>query len=125
MSGPVGRHVVVVEDDMMVSKAIELSLESLGVRVTTYGNAEEALANPEITDADFYISDFRLLGLNGVQFLDVLQQRSAKPIKAVVLTGDTSPDRIEITQSSRWTVLFKPIELPTLLSAIESQDPMH
>lgn len=125
VSGPGGRHIVVVEDDVMVSKAIELSLGSLGMRVTTYANAEDALANSEITDADFYISDFRLLGLNGVQFLDALQRRSAKPIKAAVLTGDTSPDRIEITQLSRWTVLFKPIDLSRLLSEIESQDPMH
>jgi signal transduction histidine kinase/CheY-like chemotaxis protein len=124
ISSLVGRHIVVVEDDVMVAQAIQLSLESLGMRVTSYRNAEEALADSGIADADFHISDFRLPGLNGVQFLDAISQRSTKPIKAVVLTGDTSPDRIEITQSSRWPVLFKPIEIPKLLSAIESQDSM-
>lgn len=119
-SGLVGRHVVVVEDDVMVAKAIQLFLELLGMSVTRYGNAEDALANAETAPADFYISDLRLPGLNGVQFLDAIQQRSTKPINAVVLTGDTSPDRIEMTQSSRWTVLFKPIDLAKLLSAMEA-----
>jgi PAS domain S-box-containing protein len=116
------RSIVVVEDDMAVASAIRLTLESQGMRVTTHDNAEDAMADPEITAADFYISDLRLPGLNGKEFLDALQQRSRKPIRAVILTGDTSPERIELAQSSRWSVLFKPIDLPTLLAAIEAQD---
>jgi two-component system CheB/CheR fusion protein len=115
-----GRRVVVVEDDAMVVRAIKLSLESLGMSVAAYNDAEEALADSAVAEADFHISDFRLPGLNGIQFLDALQRRSPKPLNAVVLTGDTSPDWIELTQSSRWTVMFKPIELPRLLAAIDA-----
>jgi PAS domain S-box-containing protein len=120
-----GRHIVVIDDHALVAEATKLTLESYGLRVTTYGDAEEALENPGITNADFYISDLSLPGMNGVQLLGAIQQRSNKPIKAVVLTGNTAPDQIEMIQSSGWKVLYKPIDLPTLLAAIEEQDPMH
>lgn len=119
-SGLVGRHAVVVEDDVMVGKAIQFFLESRGMTVARYACAEDALSDSESVPADFYISDLRLPGLNGVQFLDAIQQRSNKSINAVVLTGDTSPDRIEMTQSSCWPVLFKPVDLPKLLAAMEA-----
>lgn len=121
----VGRHVVVIDDDAMVAKAMQVSLESHGMRVTIHGSAEAALADSEITRADYYVSDFRLPGASGIQLLDAIQQRTEKRIKAVLLTGETSPDRIEAAQSARWTVLFKPVALTKLLSAFEQQDAMN
>jgi hypothetical protein len=44
-----------------------------------------------------------------------------RPINAVVLTGNTAPDQIEMVQSSGWKVLYKPINLPALLSAISGR----
>jgi PAS domain S-box-containing protein len=120
-----GRHVVVIDDHALVAEATRLTLESCGLRVTTYGDAEEALENPEITNADFYISDLSLPGMNGVRLLDAIQKRSKTPIMAVVLTGNTAPDQIEMIRSSGWKVLYKPVNLPTLLAAIEGQGPVH
>jgi PAS domain S-box-containing protein len=122
-SSLVGRSVVVVEDDLMVAKAIKLTLESVGINVSIYSSAELALLNPEITEADAYVSDFRLPGMSGVQFLDALRLRTSKPFKAVILTGDTSKERIEKTELSGWPVLFKPIDLPRLLAKLESTPP--
>jgi len=59
-AGPPGHRVVVIDDDLAVSAAIQLTLEARGMRVSRYANAEDALANPGIADADFYISDLRL-----------------------------------------------------------------
>jgi signal transduction histidine kinase/ActR/RegA family two-component response regulator len=121
-SGLVRRHVAVIEDDVMVARAIQVSMESLGMSATAYSSAEEALADSWIANADFYISDFRLPGANGIELLDVIQQRATRRINAVLLTGETLPDWLEMTQSARWPVLFKPVDLPKLLSAIESMD---
>jgi len=121
VSNLAGCHVIVVDDHALVAEATRLTLESYGLRVTTHGDAEAALADPEITNADFYISDLSLPGMNGVQLLDAIQQRSMKPIKAMVLTGNTAPDQIEMVQSSGWKVLYKPINLPALLSAINGR----
>jgi PAS domain S-box-containing protein len=118
-----GRRIAVIEDDWTVAMAIKLSLESLGMRVKTYDNAEAALASPDIGDADFHICDLRLPGMNGREFLDALQLQSRKRIKGVILTGDTSPERVDLVRSSGWSIVFKPIDLPALLSTIRSLEP--
>ncbi len=119
---PAGRHVVLVEDDLMVGTATKLALESCGMTVTRYRTAEEALADPDIAAADFYISDLRLPGNGGIEFLDAVQQRATKPVKAVMLTGDTAVNQIEMMRSTSWQVLFKPVDLASLLSVIGSQE---
>lgn len=55
VSSLAGCHVIVVDDHTLVAEATRLTLESYGLRVTTHGDAEAALADPEITNADFYI----------------------------------------------------------------------
>jgi PAS domain S-box-containing protein len=117
---PSGR-IIVLEDDGMVSQALALNLTALGMRVTTFSSAEAALASADVHDACCYISDFRLPGINGLEFLETLQQRSSKPIKAVILSGDASPDQIQLNPATGWTVLLKPVELEQLLAAIEAQ----
>ncbi len=113
-----GWRMVVIEDDLMVAKSIEMALQTLDVSVSVFRNAKEALAWPEIIGADFYISDFRLPGMNGIHLLDAIQKRSDVAINAVLVTGDTSPERIELTGSARWPVLFKPVGLSALLAVM-------
>ena len=94
----------------------------MGIRIQAFSSAEQALDSPELLAADFYISDFSLPGMSGLQFLDAVQQRSAIPINAVLLTGETSPARITQAVSSRWRVLFKPVDLPRLLAAMKARE---
>jgi CheY-like chemotaxis protein len=114
-----GKRIVVIEDDAAAAEAIKLSLAMAGAHVTLFATAEDALGSVQAMGADYYISDYRLPGMDGLQLLDAIQAKSAKPIKAVLLTGNTSTDQISILQSSRWEVLFKPVDLPKLISAIE------
>ena len=119
----IGWRVIVVDDDPMVAKSIQLLLESMDVRVQVFSSAERALSSPGILGADFYISDFSLPGANGLQLLDAIAQRSTTPIKAVLLTGETAPDRVAQAASSSWPVLFKPANLSKLLAAMKSAKP--
>jgi PAS domain S-box-containing protein len=116
------RHVVVLEDNLLVTIATKTALESCGICVTHYKTAEEALADTGIAAADFYIADLWLPGMNGSEFLDAVQRRTTKPIKAVILTGDLEAQNNEHLRATSWQLLFKPVDLSTLLSAIRSQD---
>jgi len=116
-----GARIVVVEDDEMAAKALELSLGANGMHVTTFPSAEHALADSRIENADFYFVDYRLPGMNGMQFLDELQKRARQPIKATLLTGETFHEEISTGPSLRWKVLFKPIESAALMAEIEAQ----
>ena len=118
---PCYRQVALIEDDLMVGEAVKSALESCGMRVTRYRTAEDALADIEILAADFFITDLMLPGMNGIELLDALQGRTGGRIKAVVLTGDSAINRIEILRSTSRPVLFKPVDLASLLSAMEAQ----
>jgi CheY-like chemotaxis protein len=120
-SGLGGCRIVLIEDDAMAAKAIEISLGTLGLRVTSFGSGEQALASPDIAAADFYMTDFRLPGeLVGLQLLDAIQRRATRPIKAMRLTGETAPELTGSLAATRWKVLFKPVDLPRLVSAMTS-----
>ena len=111
-----GWQVVVIEDDAMVAKAINIALRHLGIGVTLFSDAEEALAWPGILGADFYLSDFTLPGANGLELLNSLAQRSASPINAALMTGETSPQLLGLMRAARWPVLVKPVGLSRLLA---------
>lgn len=116
-----GMRVVMIEDDVMAAKALELSLSAHGMMASTFPSAEHALADARIEDADFYVVDLRLPGMNGIQFLDELEKRSKQPIKATLLTGETQQAVINMAPALRWNILFKPVELAALMAEIEAQ----
>jgi PAS domain S-box-containing protein len=120
-----GKRIVLIEDDPTAGESIRLSLEMKGAHITLFASAEDALGNPTAMGADYYICDYRLPGMNGLQLLDAIQRDSAKRVRAVLLTGTASPDQILRMQSSRWKVLFKPIGLPTLLSALDTHETVY
>ncbi len=115
-----GIRVVVVEDDVMSAKAIELALDAFGMSVTTFPSAELALTDPRTDQADFFIADFRLPGKNGVQFLDAVQTRRQRPLRATLLTGDAS-DPAMSSRASNWRVCVKPVNVAALIAEIEGQ----
>lgn len=121
----IGSRVVAVEDDDMAANALKISLGALGLNLSIYTSAEDALAQASIEDADFYIVDYRLPGLNGIQFLDEMQKRAKRPIKATLLTGETNQGAINTVSHLRWKVLFKPIDTATLVAEMEAQGVQH
>ncbi len=112
---------MVVEDDPVVAKSIEMSLQAVGVAVECFASAEDALQAPSLTDADFYISDFVLPGINGIEFLDAIQQRSEIPINAILMTGEISSERMKSANRSGWRVVVKPAGLVNLLSIMAEE----
>ena len=122
-----GWRVVVIEDDPVVAKSIEISLQTQGVSVDVFFSGESALETPDTLGADFYISDFNLPGIDGVQLLSLIQHKSSTPINAVLMTGETSREQIEFSLSARWPILFKPVGLNKLLAlmneAAEQREP--
>lgn len=114
-----GLRIAFIEDDTLVAEALGNWLASYGIHVTHFANGRDALGDPRIADADLYISDFRLPGdLNGVELLDAIRHRLARPVKGIIITGDTSMDSVETLASSRWTFFHKPVEPSRLMSAI-------
>lgn len=116
-----GKRILVVEDDADLAKALKLALETQGMQVWHFGSAEAALASPRVQTVDYYLCDYRLPGMNGVQLLDQLQNKAAGRIKALILTGDVTPEVLQRMELSGWPILRKPIQFDYLLMTLMSQ----
>ncbi len=115
-----GTRVMVLEDDELVAKGIVSLLRSFDCQVYHYDNAEQALAE-DIT-ADYHLVDYTLSGkLNGIDFLEAKQKKSLIPLRAVIVTGETSTKFIRSAASCRWPLLHKPVDFEKLARALHAQ----
>jgi DNA-binding response OmpR family regulator len=115
--------VALIEDDQPVAQAVIGLLESMGAEARCYANAEDALGDAHINQADYFIVDYMLGGKdNGIQFLSSLRRKLGKPIKAVMMTGNTSANFIRTAEMSDWPVVHKPVNISKLISKLRDQD---
>ncbi len=111
------RVAVLIDDDPIVQEGTEAMLEDWGCEVITASSASEALEAVSATGVvpDVILADLRLRGAEtGLSAIAALHEKLALPIPAIVVTGDTDPERIRQATASGYIVLHKPVE-PTLL----------
>lgn len=119
-----GKRLVVVEDDALVATGLINLLQGLGAEVLHFYSAEDTLRHSDIGNADFFIVDYSLSGkLSGLDLLRILQQRQLAPLRAVIITGETSSGFINLTSDIPWPMLHKPANLARLLAALHRQMP--
>lgn len=117
------KRFVLVEDDELVAHATVSLLQTMGGEVTRFCRPEEALLHPRLGQADYFIVDYMLGGsLSGIQLLNLLRQKLGRPIKAVLVTGDTSSGFMREAAACDWTVLHKPVNISRLIDSLKAQE---
>ena len=116
-------HVLLVEDDLAVRGATVMLLKVEGYRVTAVGSVQEALAHVQGGNVlDLLVTDYHLRdGELGTQVITSLRESLTAPVKAVLMTGDTSSAIKDLPSDPYVRVASKPIkaeELLTLLRAL-------
>jgi len=79
-------HILYVDDEPAIRLILQDTLERLGHQATGASNVPEALAVLARADVDLVISDFRLPGLSGLEFLEVLREEG-RHVPVIILTG--------------------------------------
>jgi signal transduction histidine kinase/ActR/RegA family two-component response regulator len=113
--------ILVVDDEIAIQEAMATLLTGWGHRVVVAGSYEEMEAR--IVDLpiqpDLIICDYRLRGAeSGGAVIRRLQALYNIDIPALLVTGDTAPDRIKEAAASGFLLLHKPITNDALRSAI-------
>jgi CheY-like chemotaxis protein/anti-sigma regulatory factor (Ser/Thr protein kinase) len=117
-----GRRVLVLDDEITVLDAMRRLLESWGCRVVTAATPEEAEDHVARAprDTDLLIVDYRLRQhASGIETIGRLRGRAAASIPALVVTGDTAPDRLREAQQSGYPLLHKPVSPARLRAAMK------
>jgi ActR/RegA family two-component response regulator len=81
------------------------------------------LRYPDIVNADYFIADYALGGkLSGLQFLETLQRQRQTPLRAVIVTGETSSQFINSISNAPWPILHKPVNYAKLVAYLFSDE---
>ncbi len=110
------RLIMLVEDDAVIRMALALMLEDWGFRVAEAGSGTEAdgLLDELIESGqppDVILADYRLPeGTTGLMVMDMVRRRLSRDVPGVLLTGDTSADRLREAAGAQCALLHKPIQ---------------
>jgi signal transduction histidine kinase len=113
-----GLRVLVVDDEAMVRQSMSMLLTELGCSTQLADGVDAAVRLAAAHDFDVVLSDLRLRGgesgLAAVSAVQALQP----DVQAVLITGDTAPDRIREARAAGLRLLYKPVTLNDLIAAL-------
>ena len=103
-------HILVVEDEINIRGALVTMLEKKGYQVRGVATAEEGLPQLEAVPAELVITDLRMPGIGGMEFLRRLKDRWPET-EVVVMTAYGSIDTaVEAMRCGAYDYLTKPID---------------
>lgn len=114
--------ILLIDDDITVREAMQALLNSWGCHCSTADNTTEALELCEKSTPDLLICDYRLREQDtGANAIATVRKALKFEVPALLITGDTSPERIREVENSGIPLLHKPVNgeyLKTVLHEI-------
>ena len=115
-----GPTIMVVDDDAVIVKMLERILRLEGYDVITAGDGKAALLLLEKAKPDLVILDIMMPGLDGVQVLQLMRERSNVPV--IMLTARDEDFSIKQTlELGADDYVKKPFRTPVLLARIQAK----
>jgi two-component system, sensor histidine kinase len=113
-------RVLLVEDDASVREATRMLLKSDGYHVTAVASLAEALAHAaRDSRLDLLVTDYHLRdGETGMQVIAALREALRVPLRAILITGDTSAAVHALRMDPHLRLASKPIKAEELLGML-------
>ncbi|PWC55132.1 response regulator [Azospirillum sp. TSO22-1] len=117
-----GRLIVVVDDDPSIVEGLAMVLEAWDFQVFTALTVDDLarrLADmpgaPGLVLADHFLPGNR----TGAEVVELVRGHVGRPVPAIILTGDTTPERQAEAAAAGYRLLHKPVQVPALRAAVE------
>ncbi|MEQ1917346.1 MAG: response regulator, partial [Gallionella sp.] len=115
-----GKRVLVVDDDQLVLTSTSTILTAWGGQVSLAGglqSVQEMLS--EGKDWDLIISDYQLgVAETGLDVIRAVREQRSKDIPAILISGDTSPELLQLVNSAGHHLIHKPVKPAKLRSLL-------
>lgn len=113
------RHVLLVDDDALLRRSLSFNLEKAGYRVSTAGNAEDALVLARRDAPDLVLLDIGLPGMDGLDALRHFQEDMSTPV--ICLTARRRElDQVLGLELGADDYVTKPFDLDVLLARMKA-----
>jgi FixJ family two-component response regulator len=109
----------IVDDDESVRESLESLLQSMGLRVSTFGGAEEFLEAGVADQTDCLILDMRLDGMSGPELQQELKKGHGQPPIVFITAHGTEALREKVLAEGAVECLLKPYSEENLLAAVK------
>lgn len=110
-------HILVIDDEPQILRAIRTILSEKQFRVTTAGRGEEGLALAATTEPDLIILDLGLPDMDGVEVCGQLREWTQIPI-IVLSVRDSERDKVAALDMGADDYLTKPFGIEELLARV-------
>ena len=118
-------RILVVDDELNIREALVTLLEKKHYQVRGAGTAEEALEELESATADLILTDLKMPGIGGIEFLRQLKQKWPE-IEVLVMTAFGSIETaVEAMRCGAYDYLTKPIDRERLAVVVEKALERH
>jgi len=112
-----GAVIVVIDDDNSIQEAMSMMLANLGllsVCAETVDWALDELAERNL-EPDLILADYRLRDhVTGDNAIKQMREAIDADIPGMIITGDTSPERVSELNATGFDILYKPVDAKTL-----------
>jgi DNA-binding NtrC family response regulator len=114
--------ILVLDDEPIVLKRLRPALEKAGYEVEVFSRSSEAMARIMDKDFDIVITDLKMQGLDGMQFLTMVKQGSPKT-EVIVITGFATMETAkESFQMGVFDFLAKPFKLAEIQEIVKKAE---
>jgi two-component system copper resistance phosphate regulon response regulator CusR len=113
-------HILVVEDEIKMAKALREGLEADDYAVTVAHTGEEGFYLAQSSPFDMILLDVMLPGRDGFEILTTLRQRGIKTPTLLLTSRDTVEDRVRGLDIGADDYLVKPFAFPELLARMRA-----
>ena len=120
-----GVRILCIDDEFEVRAALEALLKGMGCAVFSADGTEDAIACARRHTPDIVIADLRLAhGDDGIRAIRGIREMHPG-LPALLITGDTAPDRLTLALETGITLLHKPVSTEDLTNAIYRELQKH
>ena len=110
--------ILILDDEPIVSKRLKPSLEKKGYEVEAFTGSMDALNRIRERDFDIVITDLKMEGVDGMQFLTEVKEKSPAT-EVIVITGFATMDTArESFRKGVFDFLAKPFKLGEIADVI-------
>jgi DNA-binding NtrC family response regulator len=112
-------RVLILDDEPIVCKRLKPAFQKAGYEVETFTESAQAMARVEQTHFDVVITDLKMEGTDGMQFLSRVKELSPDT-GVVVITGFATLDTAkESFRKGAFDFVAKPFKLSDILETVQ------